>query len=133
MIGRDPKNPKSYGLRGLLGPVAGLGIGFWLLESIIDCYLFQLGGLGPCLAGFSGYGIWMRLLVVALLMGWVTYAGFTTAALRRVEVGYQAQLAELQDRQRLVEGYTRDGMAIVEGDRVLEVNETFAVMFGYDR
>ncbi|MBF0510518.1 MAG: PAS domain S-box protein, partial [Deltaproteobacteria bacterium] len=134
MIGGDPKNLKPYSLRGsLLGLAAGLGIGFWLLESVVDCYLFRVDGLGPCLAGFSGYGIWMRLLVVALLVGWVIYAGFTAAAQKRVEAGHQARLVELQARQRFVEDYAGFGLAIVEDDRIIEVNETVAAMFGYDR
>jgi PAS domain S-box-containing protein len=73
----------------------GLGILYWILESVLHTFLFQRCRFVECLFPSDSNEIWMRLFVVGLLAAFATYAHFVFTARKRTE-------KTLQDSENLV-------------------------------
>ncbi|KEO81774.1 putative bifunctional diguanylate cyclase/phosphodiesterase [Tumebacillus flagellatus] len=74
----------------------------------------------------------MAFLAILLIPVHTTYfVVFTTRVERFRMRTHSRELAESEDRFRKLSNATFEGIVIADGGRILEVNQTFATMFGY--
>ncbi len=109
-------------LRGELGGALAVGLGFWVLDGVLDhCYFFpERGGLGDALLSPPGHDVYMRgmVLIGALLMGLL--ATRLLAAQRKSELRFS----------RLVENL-RDGLFVQDpAGRITYANQRLAAILG---
>jgi PAS domain S-box-containing protein len=112
---------------GLLLIGLGLSLLFWALESAAHVLVFHDGGFVKQLYRPEHHEIWMRLIVVAMFVGFGLYAQWIVTARKRAEEAARVANAELTQ----IFETAADGMRIVDKDfRVLRANETFLALSG---
>ena len=72
----------------ILGVV--LGLAYWVVESAIDSFVFHQGGFLDQLLAPSGHELWMRLTLVALLVGLGKWSEQLVDGRRKAEAGLEA-------------------------------------------
>jgi len=111
--------------------LAWMGIGmaaiFWIAESAIHVFVFDEGEFLQQLSQPAAHEVWMRLLVVAMFIGFGIYA--QTIVSHRREAEQESKLAHAELNQ--IFQTAADGMRVIDKEyRVLRANETLLRMSG---
>ncbi|MFQ6039913.1 MAG: ATP-binding protein [Candidatus Poribacteria bacterium] len=106
----------------------GFGAIFWGLEPIIRAWIFHEGTFIEQLFSADLDVIWERLLVLLISIIFGIYTQFIITKRQRAE----AALRESEERFHRLSDATFEGIVINDKGTILDVNQTFATMFGYE-
>jgi PAS domain S-box-containing protein len=105
----------------------GLAVFFWIVESAIHVFIFQEPGFIQQIFSPPSHEVWMRIVVVAMFIGFGMYAQLSIIQRRRAEEAARGAHAELNQ----IFETAADGMRVVDKDfNVLRVNRTFSRLSG---
>jgi PAS domain S-box-containing protein len=105
----------------------GLAVFFWIVESAIHVFIFQEPGFIQQISSPPSHEVWMRIVVVAMFIGFGMYAQLSIIQRRRAEEAARGAHAELNQ----IFETAADGMRVVDKDfNVLRVNRTFSRLSG---
>jgi len=108
----------------------GLGVIFWILESIIHVLVFQQVDFTQQLYGPEPHEVWMRLTIVGMFIAFGIYSQIIVNSRRQAEEA--AKLANTGLTQ--IFDTAADAMRVVDKEfNVLRVNETFSTLSGLSR
>jgi len=106
----------------------GFGAIFWILEPAIHVWVFHEGNLIGQIFSTNPHEIWVRLLVVLIS---IIFGVYTQSIITKRQQTEEA-LRESEERFRRLSDATFEGIVINDKGRILDVNQTFATMFGYE-
>ena len=108
----------------------GLGVIFWILESVIHVLVFQQVDFMQQLYGPEPHEVWMRLTIVGMFIAFGIYSQIIVNSRRQAEEA--AKLANTELTQ--IFETAADAMRVVDREfNVLRVNETFSALSGMPR
>jgi PAS domain S-box-containing protein len=108
----------------------GLGVIFWILESVIHVLVFQQVDFIQQLYGPEPHEVWMRLTIVGMFIAFGFYSQMIVNSRRQAEEA--AKLANTELTQ--IFETAADAMRVVDREfNVLRVNETFSTLSGMRR
>ena len=133
MQSQIPKNVKKHidlKRSGLVFIGIGLGVIFWILESVIHVLVFQQVDFTQQLYGPEPHEVWMRLTIVGMFIAFGIYSQIIVNSRRQAEEA--AKLANTELSQ--IFDTAADAMRVVDKKfNVLRVNETFSTLSGMPR
>lgn len=105
----------------------GLGAVFWLLEAAVHVHMFCDVGFFEQVFRPEPHEAWMRLMIVAMFIGFGIYSQWIVTARRRAEravIRANTELTQIFDT-------AADAMRVVDRDfNIIRVNETFSALSG---
>jgi PAS domain S-box-containing protein len=105
----------------------GLGIIFWIIESIMHVYVFHRLDFVHSLFSPGLHETWMRLIIVGMFVSFGIYAQWLMTARKRAQAEVRLAYAELTQ----IFETSADGMRVVDRDfNMLRANETFCALAG---
>ena len=105
----------------------GLGIIFWIIESIMHVYVFHRLDFVHSLLSPGLHETWMRLIIVGMFVSFGIYAQWLMTARKRAQAEVRLAYAELTQ----IFETSADGMRVVDRDfNMLRANETFCALAG---
>lgn len=105
----------------------GLGVAFWLIESVMHVYVFHRLDFVESVFFPELHEAWMRLIIVAMFISFGAYAQWLMNARSRARAALRLANAELTQ----IFETSADGMRVVDKDfNMLRANETFCVLAG---
>ena len=108
----------------------GLGVIFWILESIIHVLVFKQVDFMQQLYGPEPHEVWMRLAIVGMFVTFGIYSQMIVNSRRQAEE--EAKLANTELTQ--IFDTAADAMRVIDREfNVLRVNETFSAFSGMRR
>ena len=100
---------------------------FWILESAVHIFIFHEGELIQQLITPHPHEIWMRLIVMAMFIGFAFYAQSIIIQRRRAENAVKLTHSELDQ----IFNTAADGMRVIDKEfNILRVNDTFLTLSG---
>ncbi len=94
-------------VRALYSTAVGIAVGFWLVDTTVDTFVFRQGSFVEVLLSPSPAELWMRLIAVSLLIGFGFFAQRTLTKLRLAESAVR-QAQKLEAMGRLAGGVAHD-------------------------
>ena len=105
----------------------GLGVVFWIIESIMHVYVFHQVDFMRSVFSPELHEAWMRLIIVGMFISFGIYAQWLMNARRRAQAAVRLANAELTQ----IFETSADGMRVVDKDfNMLRANETFCTLAG---
>ncbi|MBN1227356.1 MAG: PAS domain S-box protein [Deltaproteobacteria bacterium] len=109
---------------------AGLSIVYWLFEASIHVYIFHEGSLRQQILSPDTHEIWMRLLAIALFIGFGSYAQHLSARRKRAEETTEQLNRELDQ----IFNTAVDGMRVIDKNfTIVRMNDTFSTYCGLSK
>lgn len=127
-MNKPPRMGKSSGSPNILFIGIGFGLFYWLIESLIEVLLFKEGSIWESILMPSSEQIWMRFFIIFLL----TLFSFVVQNILNKRNEAEAALEESEERYRRLAAATNEGVAIHDGEKVIDVNESASRIFGFD-
>ncbi len=113
---------------GLLLAAVALAALLWIVNSFLDAFAFGKNTLFDSLLPSEPDELWHRF---AITVAFILFAAFAQRIINRREA-VREDLRDAEERFRGLSEAAFEGIAISEGGRLLEVNDPFAAMFGYE-
>ena len=133
MLGKIQKNVRKhidFKRSALVFIGIGLGVIFWILESVIHVLVFQQVDFTQQLYGPEPHEVWMRLTIMGMFIAFGIYSQIIVNSRRQAEEA--AKLANTELGQ--IFDTAADAMRVVDKKfNVLRVNETFSTLSGMPR
>jgi len=108
----------------------GLGVLFWVLESVLHAFIFSHGTFIGQLISPELHELWMRLMVISLIMLSSALAQNMINKSRQSENAIKSVYAELDQ----IFNTAADGMRVIDRDfNILRVNDTFSTLAKIDK
>lgn len=105
----------------------GLGIVFWIIESMMHVYVFHRLDFVHSVLSPGLHEAWMRLIIVGMFASFGIYAQWLMTARKRAQAAVRLAYAELTQ----IFETSADGMRVVDRDfNMLRANETFCALAG---
>ncbi len=109
----------------------GLAVGFWLVASAIDRFLFGVDTINEALIPLRPEGLYMRVLRMIMIVGFVVYARMIIGRLQSA----RDKLRDSEKKYHDLFEFANDAILIVDPSthRFLEVNQVASDLLGYSR
>ncbi|HET7478452.1 MAG TPA: PAS domain S-box protein, partial [Rubrobacteraceae bacterium] len=117
------------GAGGLLPIAIGFAALLWIVDSLMDALFFDKDGFINALLSTDLDELWNRIVIVTVLVLFAIVAQRIINRRRETE----NKLRESEERFRGLSKASFEGIAISEAGKLLEVNDAFAAIFGYER
>lgn len=104
------------------------GLFYWIVDAIIEVFLFYKGTLVENLATPDSDQIWMRSFILFMF---IVFSVTIQRVLNKRKSAEEA-LKESEERYRRLAGASSEGIVIHDGTRIIDVNQIFVDASGYE-
>jgi len=124
---QEVKNPMNLVHDRLILISCGLGVAFWLIESLMHVYVFHRVDFMYSVLFPGMHETWMRLIIVGMFISFGTYAQWLMNAKRKAQEALKLANSELTQ----IFETSADGMRVVDREfNMLRANKTFCALAG---